>query len=127
MPSFTKVILYTDEQGYARFREEAIELDRGTPASALSEILPSTGHQFRLSPAGFKSGFHCTRQPQWLFVLSGAMEIGLRDGSTRRFRPGDHFLASDTLPQGATFDDTLHGHSSREVGDAPLVTLFVKT
>ena len=26
------------------------------------------------------------------------MEIGLRDGSTRRFRPGEHFYAADLLP-----------------------------
>ena len=30
------------------------------------------------------------------------------------------------LPQGATFDPAIHGHWSRQVGDDPLVTLFVR-
>jgi hypothetical protein len=44
----------------------------------------------------------------------------------RHFGPGDHFLSADTLPPGATFDPSLHGHRSAQLGDAPLVTLFVK-
>lgn len=126
MNTFTQVELYTAEDGRARFRETPVSLDQGTPAAALSGILPATGIQFRQSPVGFRSDFHCTGAPQWLFVLSGTMEIGLQDGSVRRFGPGDHFLSADTLPAGATFDPTLHGHRSAQVGDSPLVTLFVK-
>jgi hypothetical protein len=54
------------------------------------------------------------------------MEIGLQDGSSRVFEPGQHFYSADTLPAGASFDDRLHGHWSRQVGDQPLVTLFVR-
>ena len=127
MPAFTQVILYTDAQGRARFREEQIPLGEGTPQSALSAVFPSGGYQLRESPVGFRSQFHCTPKPQWVFILGGTMEIGLQDGSTRSFRPGQHFLSADTLPDGATFDPKLHGHWSRQAGDAPLVTLFVKT
>ena len=126
MDTFTQVELYTGEDGRARFRETGTALDQGTVAAALSAILPATGIQFRRSPVGFKSEFHCTGAPQWLFVLSGTMEIGLQDGTVRRFGPGEHFLSADTLPDGATFDPTLHGHRSAQVGTAPLVTLFVK-
>jgi hypothetical protein len=126
MQTYTQVELYTGEDGRARFREAAIPLDQGTPAAMLSGIRPATGIQFRRSPVGFKSDFHCTGAPQWLFVLSGIMEIGLQDGTTRRFGPGDHFLSADTLPPGATFNPALHGHRSAQVGDAPLETLFVK-
>jgi hypothetical protein len=124
--SFTKVELYTAEDGRARFRETAIPLEHGTPAAVLSGILPASGMQFRHSPVGFTSAFHCTQSPQWLFVLSGTMEIGLQDGTVRRFAPGEHFLSADTLPQGKTFDPAVHGHRSAQVGDLPLVTLFVK-
>jgi hypothetical protein len=127
MQTYTQVELYTAEDGRARFRETEIPLDQGTPAAVLSDILPATGIQFRRSPVGFKSHFHCTGAPQWLFVLSGTMEIGLQDGTTRRFGPGDHFLSADTLPPGAAFDPSLHGHRSAQVGDSPLVTLFVKS
>jgi len=126
MTQFTKVILYTDVDGRARFREEAVPLEQGTPQSMLSEVFASGGYQLRHSPVGFRSSFHCTPSPQWVFILSGRMEIGLQDGSSRSFGPGEHFYSADTLPSGATFDDQLHGHWSRQVGEEPLVTLFVR-
>jgi hypothetical protein len=122
----TQVILETGPDGRARFREQAVELTEGKPAARLSKLMPSGGLQWRESPVGFRSEFHCTENPQWLFILSGAMEIGLQDGSTRLFRPGDHFYSADTLPAGATFDPKVHGHWSRQVGDQPLRTLFVR-
>lgn len=126
MSTFTRVVLFTDTDGRARFREEAIDLSEGTPAARLSAVLPASGLQLRESPVGFRSDFHCTGAPQWLFVLRGRMEIGLQDGSSRVFGPGEHFYSADTLPVGATFDPTVHGHWSRQVGDEPLVTAFVR-
>jgi hypothetical protein len=126
MSMFTQVILYTDTDGRARFREQGIALSEGTPKTLLSPLMPSGGLQLRLSPVGFRSEFHCTGTPQWLFVLGGAMEIGLQDGSSRVFLPGDHFYSADTLPEGAVFDATLHGHCSRQLGSAPLLTAFVR-
>lgn len=126
MPAFTQVVLYTDAQGRARFREEQIALGEGTPQAALSALFPSGGYQLRESPVGFRSQFHCTPKPQWVFILAGTMEIGLQDGSSRSFGPGQHFFSADTLPEGATFDPKLHGHWSRQAGDTPLVTLFVR-
>ena len=124
--SFTKVVLFTDRDGRARFREEQIALDEGTPQSQLSQVFASSGYQLRHSPVGFRSQWHCTPKPQWVFILRGEMEIGLRDGTVRRFRPGEHFYAADLLPQAATFDAELHGHWSAQRGPEPLVTLFVK-
>ena len=88
--------------------------------------MPAAGLQLRQSPVGFRSPFHCTLTPQWLFVLSGRMEIGLQDGSRRVFGPGEHFFSTDTLPAGASFDAAWHGHWSRQLGDEPLVTAFVR-
>lgn len=126
MESFTKLILFTDREGLARFREEELLLTEGTPQAALSPVYPSSGYQLRRSPVGFRSDWHCTPAPQWVFILEGEMEIGLRDGSTRVFRPGDHFFSSDTVPAGAAFDPAVHGHWSAQRGPRPLVTLFVK-
>ena len=127
MSRFTKVILCTDTDGRATFREETIALSEGTPQAMLSPILPAIGCQLRQSPVGFRSQFHCTSEPQWLFVLGGEMQIGLQDGSSRNFKAGEHFFSADLLPAGATFDPEVHGHWSCQVGDQPLVTLFVKT
>jgi hypothetical protein len=124
--NFTKVVLFTDGDGRARFKDESIALDQGTPQSQLSQVFASSGYQLRHSPPGFRSQWHCTPKPQWVFILRGEMEIGLRDGTARRFRPGEHFYAADLLPQGASFDAGLHGHWSAQRGAEPLVTLFVK-
>ncbi len=126
MSQFTKVILFTDTDGSARFREETIALSEGTPQSMLSALMPSGGYQVRHSPLGFRSQFHCTVTPQWVFILGGQMEIGLQDGTSRIFKPGEHFYSADLVPAGETFDAARHGHWSRQVGPEPLVTLFVR-
>lgn len=126
MTTFNKVTLFTDTDGRARFRDDPMPLEEGTPQSRLSPLLPSSGYQLRHSPVGFRSSFHCTQTPQWVFILEGAMEIGLQDGSSRVFAPGQHFYSADILPPGAVFDATVHGHWSRQVGDTPLVTVFVR-
>jgi len=126
MTTFIKVVLFTDVDGRARFREEALALTEGKPAARLSPLRHSGGYQLPESPVGFRSDFHCTENPQWVFILRGQMEIGLQDGSSQVFGPGDHFYSADLLPAGAAFDPARHGHWSRQVGDEPLVTLFVR-
>lgn len=126
MDTFTQVILFTDADGRARFREEPLALSEGKPAARLSPLMPGRGCQLRRSPVGFRSEFHCTGDPQWVFILRGQMEIGLQDGSSRIFGPGDHFYSADVLPAGATFDARVHGHWSRQLGPDPLETLFVR-
>jgi hypothetical protein len=124
--TFTQVLLFTDTDGRARFREEAIPLTEGKPQARLSALMPSGGLQLRHSPVGFRSEFHCTETPQWVFILGGMMEIGLQGGTSRIFKPGEHFFSADVLPAGATFDPAVHGHWSRQVGPEPLVTAFVR-
>ena len=126
MTTFTKVILFTDTDGRAKFREEAVALDQGSPQSMLSEVFASGGYQLRTSPVGFRSQFHCSGHTQWCFILQGQMEIGVQDGVSRIFKPGEHFYSADLLPEGATFDPAIHGHWSRQVGPDPLITLFVR-
>lgn len=126
MSGFTKVVLSTEADGRARFRDEPVALDEGSPQSRLSRLFASGGYQLRESPVGFRSDFHCTTSPQWVFILQGAMEIGLQGGVSRVFGLGQHFFSADLLPAGAVFDPGVHGHWSRQVGDQPLVTLFVR-
>ncbi|HWA38138.1 MAG TPA: hypothetical protein VG873_09765 [Burkholderiales bacterium] len=126
MDNFTKTVLYTGEDGRARWREETIPLGEGSPAARLSQVLAARGYQLRRSPVGFRSDWHCTPQPQWVFILEGEMEIGLPDGSARVFRAGQHFYSADTLPSGAAFCPGVHGHRSAQRGTQPLVTLFLK-
>ena len=126
MTNFTKVVLFTDTDGKARFKEETMAMGEGTVQSQLTEVFSAEGYQLRHSPVGFRSQFHVTGKPQWVFILSGQMEIGLQDGSSRVFSAGEHFYSADTLPAGASFDPAVHGHWSRQVGEEPLRTLFLK-
>lgn len=126
MSTFTKIILFTDHDGRARWREEQVALSEGKPQALLSPLQPSGGYQLRMSPVGFRSQFHCTETPQWVFILGGQMEIGLQDGSSRVFKPGEHFFSDDRLPPGAAFDPQVHGHWSRQLGADPLITLFLR-
>jgi hypothetical protein len=127
MTTFTKTILFTDTDGKARFKDEIIPLGEGSPAAMLSELFASGGYQLRHSPVGFRSQFHCTgAAAQWVFILQGRMGIGLQDGSLREFKAGEHFYSADHLPTGATFDTAVHGHWSCQIGEDPLVTLFVR-
>jgi hypothetical protein len=126
MNQFTRTVLFTDTDGRARFRAEAIPLDQGTPQALLSALMPSQGLQLRRSPVGFRSPFHVSSHTQWVFILQGQMEIGLQDGTSKVFGPGEHFYSADVLPEGAVFDPQVHGHWSRQVGSEELVTLFVR-
>ena len=126
MQQFAQVILFTAPDGRAQFRETFIPLGQGSPQSMLSDVFASGGFQLRESPVGFRSTFHCTGAPQWCFILRGQMEIGLQDGTSRIFSPGDHFYSADLLPEGAQFDPNIHGHWSRQIGPEPLQTLFVR-
>ncbi|QDL39844.1 cupin domain-containing protein [Rhodoferax sediminis] len=125
-PTFTKVILEAGPDGRSRFREEVISLAETKPRLYLSTMIPSVGLILRQSPPGYRMDFHVTSQPQWTFVLSGTLEIGLQDGTCRVFRAGDILYAEDTLPPGATFDPKVHGHNSRQLGDEPVVTVLVR-
>jgi hypothetical protein len=125
-PAFTKIILDNGPDGRARFREEIIPLVEVKPQLFLSELLPGSGVQLRQSPPGYRMDFHCTTNPQWMFVLSGALEIGLQDGTSRVFRAGDHLYSRDMLPPGVTFDPKFHGHYAQQVGDEPVVAAFAR-
>jgi hypothetical protein len=126
MALFTKIVLFTDTDGRARFRDDVLALEQGSPQARLSELFASGGYQLRTSPVGFRSQFHCSDFTQWVFILQGQMEIGIQGGVSRVFKPGDHFYSADLLPEGQTFDPALHGHWSRQLGLDPLITLFVR-
>lgn len=126
MTSFAKTIVFADTDGRARFHEQHLALEEGTPQSRLSAQFASGGHQLSHSPVGFRSRFHCPSAAQWVSILQGQIEIGLHGGASRVFGPGEHSYSADHLPAGATFDPQVHGQRSRQVGPDPLVTLFVR-
>ena len=123
---FTKVILDCGPDLRARFREEKIILTEIKPKLFFSDLVPSGGFQIRHSPPGYFMDFHLTTNPAWMFMLSGALEISLRDGTARVFRAGDHLYSEDMLPPGVAFDPEVHGHRARQVGAQAVVAAFAR-
>jgi hypothetical protein len=117
--------LNTGNDGYAYWKEELLPLNEGDSITKLSEIMDSHGHQLRHSPAGFHSEFHCTKEPQYVFILQGQMKITLRNDTYKIFEPGQHFYSNDVCPIGQEISD-IYGHKSENVSDVPLITLFIK-
>ena len=95
MTTFRKVVLYTDRDGRAKFREEKVALPEGTPQAMLSEVFAASGYQLRHSPVGFRSQWHCTPQPQWVFILGGRNG----DRTAGRQRPASSSRASTFSPR----------------------------
>ena len=51
-------------------------------------------------------GWHTAPRRQWCITLSGSVQIGLGDGTTKTFGPGDVFLADELTGQGHTPKET---------------------
>jgi hypothetical protein len=77
----TYVILETGPDGRSRFREEKVSLREAKPMLFLSAPMPGGKRHAAQSPPGYSMDFHPTVSPQWTFMLSGALEIGLTDGT----------------------------------------------
>jgi hypothetical protein len=102
---------YTGSDGESHIDE--LSLGEG---SDWASLMPAAGILFRATPAGNFLDWHPAPRRQWVIILSGALEIGLGDGSLRRFGPGDARLVEDT---------TGRGHTTRVVGSQPCVMAFV--
>ena len=118
--------LNTNKNGLAYWDEEMILMDEGNSITKLSKVMESKGHQLRYSSIEFSSEFHCSTEPQYVFILQGQMKITLQDGSYKIFVPGQYFYSNDLCPNDEIFDIKKHGHKSENIGDLPLVTLFIK-
>ena len=97
------VRIYTGSDGQTHFEDVQI------PAADIQHVAIQAGAHivFRRFPADYVSDWHTAPRRQYIFVLSGEMEIGISDGTTRRFGPGDVVLAADLTGQ---------GHTTRSVG-----------
>ena len=71
---------------------------------------------FAEQPAGTFLDWHPAPRRQYVIVVSGQLEIGLGDGTLRRFGPGDARLVEDTTGQ---------GHTTRYLGPGPVITATI--
>src|SRR5256714_6182241 len=97
------VRIYTGHDGQTHFE------DLPLPAEESHNVALQAGANlvFRCFPADYWSDWHTAPRRQYIFILTGQMEIGIGDGTTRCFGPGDVVLADDLTGQ---------GHTTRSVG-----------
>ncbi len=114
-----------DGRGASEFCTKAVTLS-GDEYRRLSDQLAAVNFRLRSSGAQYQSGVHVAGDPTLLIILHGEIEISLQSGSTKRFAKGDMFIAEDYLDQDVEFDEKLHGHKARVIGDDGLRALHLK-
>jgi hypothetical protein len=109
----TYVRIFSDSSGESHFADDQIDFklaDYAPPAApmSVSDATPADGVAFLSSPSGWLGDFHPAPRRQFIFMLSGELEVEVSDGETRLFGPGAVLLVEDTVGR---------GHVSRVVGD----------
>ena len=109
------VRLYTGPDNQSHFEEirPAFAPAEGAERTAFED---TEGVSFGRFQPGYFSDWHNAPRRQYVVTLAGEVEIGLGDGSVRKFVTGDVLLAEDL---------TGHGHTTRVVGSQPRLTMTV--
>ncbi len=103
--------LFTGPDGQSHIEEIDFEVEPGWKAGLATKDIA-----FRSTPVGNFSDWHPAPRRQFVIILSGALEIGLGDGTKQVFGPGSARLVEDTTGQ---------GHTTAVYGDEPCVTATV--
>ncbi len=103
--------MYTGSDGHSHLEEQ-------TPSAhpVLAEERAAAHIQFREIPVSTAMSWHNAPRRQYVIVLAGQLEIGFKDGTTRRMNPGDATLAEDL---------TGSGHTTRVSSSTPAVAAIV--
>ena len=122
MDSGVRIVrLYADAAGESHFEDTVVPLrtvDFAPPAPPveLSEFTATSQTGFLRAPAGWFGDWHPAPARQYMSILAGTVEVGVRDGEVRRAGPGDVMLLEDTHGK---------GHATRVI-DGPILVLVVQ-
>jgi hypothetical protein len=103
--------LYTGDDGQTHMETMNLETHPD-----LGKLQQASGIFFRSTPPGHFIDWHPAPRRQFVITLAGEAEIGLADGTVKRFGAGHVTLAEDL---------TGKGHTTRVVGDVPRITATV--
>jgi hypothetical protein len=95
-----KITHIYDDKGQSRFRDIDISLSPMGVYDFRASAPFSAGQCIFFSWSQCVQELHVAPRRQLGIILSGEMEIEVTGGDTRRFRPGDIFLADDTTGSG---------------------------
>lgn len=90
--------LYTGDDSRSHFEI----LDASDASKLFSEAHAAKRLVFRKKHRPHTLDWHTAPRRQWVITLAGSVEIGVGDGTTISFGPGDVFLAEDLTGQGHT-------------------------
>ena len=103
--------MYSDDNGISHWEE--IDLDKVT---SWTQGIDVTQIRFSSRKPGVMMDWHPAPQRQFVVILSGQLEIGFEDGTTKVFGPGDARLVEDI---------TGKGHTTVAIGNEPCITATV--
>ena len=106
--------MYTGEDGESHW--ERIDLDKNP---AWTSQMKADHIVFRTDPVGSFFDWHPAPRRQFVIILSGQLEIGFSDGTTKIFSAGDARLVEDTTGKGHT--TAVFGDQDVVVATIPLV------
>ena len=91
--------LFTGADGQSHFEE----LSLPAPGCQESQLQQGEGINFRRQEPGFFIDWHPAPRRQWVITLSGMAEIGIGDGTFKRFGPGDAMFRTINRANGEIF------------------------
>ena len=103
--------LYSGDDGHSHIEE--LGLDSHPELTSAQNVSTVT---FREWAAGHFIDWHPAPRRQYIISLTGQIEIGLGDGTTWSFGPGDARLVEDT---------TGHGYTTRVTSEGPSIHVVV--
>lgn len=106
------VRIYSDSSGQSHFSQaqatfQLVDYAPPAPPISVSEALAAEAVSFISSPSQWFGNWHPAPRRQFIFMLTGEMEVEVSDGEKYTFSPGDVLLVEDTSGM---------GHISRVVG-----------
>ena len=114
--------IYCDVDGESHFEDVYVEVapvDFAPPASPLNMAAPLEAERAVLCefPAEWFGDWHPAPRRQFIFQMSGELEVQVSDGEIRRFSAGSLGLLEDTSGK---------GHLTRVVGNSGVDAVFVQ-
>lgn len=103
--------VYTGNDGQTHFQDMDI-----ADHPDLESLTSVTSIRFRIGEPGNFSDWHQESRRNYIITLSGEGEIGIGDGTLRRFGPGQVMLVEDLTGQ---------GHTTRVTSTEPRITIAV--
>lgn len=114
--------IVTDAAGESHFDEVEVSMSvtafaPPAPQFLVSDPMKADRALFSSIPAGYFGDWHPAPCRQIAVILGGSAEVGVSDGESRTFGPGDAVLLEDTGGR---------GHTTRVLGDEDFRLMFAQ-